>query len=244
MLHYPLSRLASSTDRSRPLSSPPPPHVASRRVVPRPRLSRLRCRSEGTAASPHPSPSRRRRGKIPSIVVVLRSDTTLRVARLPCLVAPSNICSRSRQRDNIAAPAIDAAPRKTSILAKNAAAVLLLARGTSFPTAVVADAVPPPTPAPCHTPAPPNNMLIFTSLLKPDAAALLHHVRRPTPATALTPRQYHWRHRPRRNGSVDRVALVLSLSAGHPRRTGVCCTGVILIRACLGSKYYFLLFVW
>ena len=50
----------------RPLSSlvvAPPP---SRRVVPRPRLSCLRRRSEGTAASPHPSPSRRRRGKIPS----------------------------------------------------------------------------------------------------------------------------------------------------------------------------------
>jgi hypothetical protein len=62
----------------------PPPLVASHRVasrrvvsrcvVPRPRLSRLRRWSEGTAASPHPSLSRRRRGKIPSIVVVLRSD--------------------------------------------------------------------------------------------------------------------------------------------------------------------------
>ena len=72
--HSPLSRLASSTDRSRPLSSPPP--LSSCRVVPRPCLSRLRGRSEETAASPHPSPSpsRRRRGKIPSIVVVLRSD--------------------------------------------------------------------------------------------------------------------------------------------------------------------------
>ncbi len=51
-----------------------PPPFLSRRVVPRPRLSRLRYQSEGTAASPHPSPSRRRRGKIPSIVIVLRSD--------------------------------------------------------------------------------------------------------------------------------------------------------------------------
>ncbi len=71
--HSPLSRLASSTDRSRPLSSPPSP-LLSCRVVPRPRLSCLRRRSEGTAASPHPSPSRRWRGKIPSIVIVLRSD--------------------------------------------------------------------------------------------------------------------------------------------------------------------------
>ncbi len=39
-----------------------------------PHLSRLCRRSEGTAASPHPSPSRRRRGKIPPIAVVLRSD--------------------------------------------------------------------------------------------------------------------------------------------------------------------------
>ena len=114
----PLSRLAPSTDRSRPLSSPPPPsrrvayrRVASRRVVPRPRLSRLRRRSEGTAASPHPSPSRRRRGKIPSIVVVLRSDDDASRRPPPPLVAPSNICSRSRQRDNIAAPAIVAAAR-------------------------------------------------------------------------------------------------------------------------------------
>jgi hypothetical protein len=52
------------------------------------------------------------------------------------------------------------------------------------------------TPCPPHPRAlphaPPNNMLIITSLLKPYAAALLprqHHVRRPTPATALTPLQ-------------------------------------------------------
>ncbi len=128
--HSPLSRLASSTDRSRPLSSPPP--LSSRRVVPRPRLSRLRRRSEGTAASPHPSWSRRRRGKIPSIVVVLRSD--------------DDATRRPRQRDNIAAPAIVTAARRTSILAKNAAAALLLARGTLFPTAAVTDAVPPPPP--------------------------------------------------------------------------------------------------
>ena len=90
-------------------------------------------------------------------------------------------------------------------------------------------------------------MLIVASLLKPDAAALLsrqHHVRRPTPATALTPRQYRWRRRPRRDGSVARVALVSSLSIGRPRRTGVRRAGVILVRARLGSEYYFLLFVW
>ena len=41
--------------------------------------------------------------------------------------------------------------------------------------------------------APPNNMLIVTSLFKPDTAALLprqHHTRRPTPATALMPQQH------------------------------------------------------
>jgi hypothetical protein len=61
----------------RPLSSlvvAPPPLVASCRVVPRPRLSHLCPRSEGTAALPHPSPSRRRREKIPSIMVVLLSN--------------------------------------------------------------------------------------------------------------------------------------------------------------------------
>ena len=74
-------------------------------------------------------------------------------------------------------------------------------------------------------------MLIVASLLKPDAAALLsrqHHVRRPTPATALTPRQYRWRRRPRRDGSVARVALVSSLSIGRPRRTGVRRAGFIV----------------
>ena len=64
------------------------------------------------------------------------------------------------------------------------------------------------------------------------------------PATALTPRQYRWRRRPRRNGSVARVTLVSSLSAGRPRRTGVRRAGIILVRAHLGSEYYFLLFVW
>jgi hypothetical protein len=90
-------------------------------------------------------------------------------------------------------------------------------------------------------------MLIVTSLLKPDPAALLpqqHHVRRTKSATALTPRQYRWRRCPRRNGSVARVALVSSLSAGRPRRTGVRHNGVILVRARLGSEYYILLFVW
>jgi hypothetical protein len=74
-------------------------------------------------------------------------------------------------------------------------------------------------------------MLIVASLLKPDAAAVLsrqHHVHRPTPATALTPPQYRWRCRPRCDGSVARVALVSSLSAGRPRRTGVHCAGVIV----------------
>jgi hypothetical protein len=90
-------------------------------------------------------------------------------------------------------------------------------------------------------------MLIVTSLLKPDAAALLprqHHVRRPTPATALTPKQYRWRRHPRCDGSVYHVALVSSLSVGRPRRTGVRRNGVILVRARLGSEYNFLLFVW
>ena len=75
----------------------------------------------------------------------------------------------------------------------------------------------PPTPAPCHMP-PPNNMLIVTSLMKPDAAALKprqHCVRRPTPATALTPRQYRWRCCPRRDGSVGHVALASSSSAAR-----------------------------
>ena len=147
------STIHSLADRSRPLLSPPPPShrvasrcVASRRVVPRPCLSRLRCRSEGTAASPHPSPSRQRRGKIPSIAVVLRSDDDASRRPPPPLVASSNICFRSRQRDSIAASTIVAAARRTSILAKNAAAALLLARGALFPTAAVADAVPPTPP--------------------------------------------------------------------------------------------------
>jgi hypothetical protein len=162
----------------------------SRRVVPHPCLSRLRRWLEGTAASPHPSPSRRRQGKIPSIVAILRSDDDDDALHCPTppLVAPSNICSRS-------------------------------------------------------------HLLIVTSLLKPDAAALLprqHHDRRPTPSTTLTPRQYRWRRCPRRDGSVDHVALVSSLSAGRPRRTGVLCASIILVRARLGSEYYyyFLLFVW
>ena len=111
--------------------------------------------------------------------------------------------------------------------------------------AAVADAVPPLPPR--LATRPPNNMLTVTSLLKPDAAALLprqHHVRRPTPATALTPRQYRWRRHPRRDGSVDHVTLVPSLSAGCPRRTGVLRAGVILVHARLGSEYYFLLVVW
>ena len=101
-------------------------------------------------------------------------------------------------------PAIDAAARRTSILAKNTTAALLLARGKLFPTAAVADAV--PSPPPRRATLPPNNMLIVTSLLKPDAAARLprqHHVCRPMPATALTPRQYRWCRRPHRDGSTD-----------------------------------------
>jgi hypothetical protein len=77
-----------------------------------------------------------------------------------------------------------------------------------FTTAAVADEVPPPHPrALLH--APPNNMLIVTSLLKPDAAALLprqHRVRRPTPATALTPLasspSSRWLRRPHRAGVI------------------------------------------
>jgi hypothetical protein len=69
--------------------------------------------------------------------------------------------------------------------------------------------------------------LIVTSLLKPDATALLprqHRVHRPTPATMLTPWQYRWHRRPRRVGSVDHVALASLSSAAR-----------------LGSEYYFLL---
>jgi hypothetical protein len=65
------------------------------------------------------------------------------------------------------------------------------------------------TPCPPHPRAlpyaPPNNMLIVTSLLKPYATALLprqHHVCRSTPTTALTPQQYRWQRRPRHDGSV------------------------------------------
>jgi hypothetical protein len=82
----PPSRCAFITLHSLALRLPPtalvpcrrPPPLSSRRVVPRPRLSHLRRRSEGTAASPHPSPSRRRRGKIPPVAVVLRSDVDAR----------------------------------------------------------------------------------------------------------------------------------------------------------------------
>ena len=83
--------------------------------------------------------------------------------------------------------------------------------------------MPPPTPRALPH-AHPNNMLIVTSLLKPDAAALLprqHHVCRTTPDTTLTPRQYRWRCRPRCDGSVYHVVLVPSLSAGRPRRAFV-----------------------
>jgi hypothetical protein len=89
-------------------------------------------------------------------------------------------------------------------------------------------------------------MLIVTSLLKPDAAALLtrqHHLRQPTPATALTPRQYRWHCRPRCDGSVDHIVLCRHCLP-VARRTGVRRAGVILVRARLGSEYYFLLFVW
>ena len=110
------------------------------------RLSRLRRWSEGTEASPHPLPSCRRWGRSHPSSSSSVATTTLCVARPPPVVAPSNICSRSRQRDNIAAPAIVAAARQTSVLAMNAAAALLLARGTLLPTAVMADAVPLPPP--------------------------------------------------------------------------------------------------
>ncbi len=65
---------------------------------------------------------------------------------------------------------------------------------------------------------------IVTSLLKPDAAALLprqHHVCQTTPDTALAPRQYRWRCRPCRDGSIHHVVLMPSLSAGRPRRAFV-----------------------
>ena len=72
-----------------------PPPLSSRRVIPHPRLSRLRRRSEGTAASAYPSPSRRWRGKIPSIFVILRSDDDASRRPPPPSSRVSNICSRS-----------------------------------------------------------------------------------------------------------------------------------------------------
>jgi hypothetical protein len=59
-----------------------------------------------------------------------------------------------------------------SILAKNATTALLLARGTPFPTGGRGGRRAPPIPAHCHTP-PPNNMLSVTSLIKPDAHAII-----------------------------------------------------------------------
>ncbi len=120
-----------------------------------PRLSRLCCRSEGTAALPHPLPSRRRRGKIAPIVVVLRSNNdasshppppSSRVVHRPpphmrTFLPPLSPCPppspvRSHQSALVAANATTSPPPPsspptvaalwTSILAKNAAAALLL----------------------------------------------------------------------------------------------------------------------
>jgi hypothetical protein len=80
--------------------------------------------------------------------------TMLRDTRPPPLVVPSNICSRSHQRDNIAAPAIAAAARPNVHPCKERR------RSASASTRdVVSDGGrdgrrAPPTPAPCHTPPP------------------------------------------------------------------------------------------
>ena len=70
----------------------------------------------------------------------------------------------------------------------------------------------------------------------------LNNIRQPTPATALTPQQYHWRRRPCCYGSVARVALASSSSAGRPRRTGVRRAGIILVRAWGASIIFSCLF--
>ena len=81
---------------------------------------------------------------------------------------------------------------------------------------------------PPSSPRPPPSPVRFH---RPDATALLsqqHHNRRPAPATSLTPRQYCWRRCPCGDGSVARVALVSSLSAGRPLCTGIHRAGVIV----------------
>jgi hypothetical protein len=112
-VHRPLSSLVVS-----------PPPLSLRRVVPRPRRrGRLCSRSEGTAASPHPLASSRRWGKIPPVVIILRSDedasrrpppppvvasstapTPVLLHPVSALIAPSNTCSFSHQRNIIVAP--------------------------------------------------------------------------------------------------------------------------------------------
>ena len=124
------------------------------------------------------------------------ATTTLHVAHPPSsLVAPSNICSRSRQRDNITAPAIIARCRRTS----NVHPCEERHRSASA-------SAPPPRLA-TRPPQP--------SLLKPDAAALLPTApATPRPPTAVCHRPYaptiplallpssRWHRRPRRAGVV------------------------------------------
>ena len=197
----------------RPLSSlVVAPPLSSCRVVPRPHLSCLRPRSEGTAASPHPSPSRWRRGKIPSIVVVLRSDDDAsRRPPPPPLVVSSNICSCSRQRDNIAAPTIVAAacpnvhPREERRRSASASARYVVSDGGRGGRRA------PSTPAPCHTPPQQHVDCHFTFKARrccPPAPATprlpndaRHRPHAPTIPLALSPSS-RWLRLPRRAGAV------------------------------------------
>jgi hypothetical protein len=77
-------------------------------------------------------------------------------------------------------------------------------------------------------------MLIVTSLLKPDTAALpprQHHVRRPTTATALKHQRNRWCRCPCCDGSVACAALVPCC----PRCTGVCALAVAAMTAAAGG---------
>jgi len=76
-----------------PLSSPPP----------------LSSHLSHTAASPHPSPSRRRRGKIPSIVVILHSNDD--ASRRP----PPHLYSRGPTSALVAASATTSPPPPSSL---------------------------------------------------------------------------------------------------------------------------------